>query len=270
MANYLVLGGSGFIGKSLIRYLSSKGHHIKNIDIVENPIDDLRYIEVAEFSKFDGCFFLAWDVGGSKYLKLKQEWSSQFENNIKLIGNVFPQISKHGIPTLFVSSQLAGVDDSPYSLSKLIAEKWGLTLKNVVIARQWNAYGTMERINIKSHVISDLIIQALETKSIKLLTNGLECRQFTHMDDICEAYDTLINSHIGSIYDVTTGQDITIREIASKICHLTGADLILGEEIGIQPKTGIINKVPHWQPKITIDEGIKIMIKNYIADKKTN
>lgn len=264
MANYLVLGGSGFIGANLVRYLSLKNHKVENIDILDNQSKDLRHVKILNFSNFDGCFFLAWDVGGSKYLSDRDKWKSQFKNNIAIMSNVIPQIEESKVPTLFVSSQLAGNDNSPYSLTKSIAQEWCLQLDSVAVARQWNAYGSFESYSNRSHVISDLFNQAINKKVINLLTNGLERRQFVHMIDICEAYINLIQNHLGSVYDVTSGQYVKIIDIAEKICELTGAKLVTGDKYGIQPTETEVAIVPNWIPKIDIDTGLRLMYDDYM------
>jgi nucleoside-diphosphate-sugar epimerase len=55
----LVLGGSGFIGNSLVMYLKKLGHEITNLDIVQDSKNDLRKMKIENIEKFDGCFFLA-------------------------------------------------------------------------------------------------------------------------------------------------------------------------------------------------------------------
>ena len=92
-----------------------------------------------------------------------------------------PQLEKSKIPFLFVSSQLAGTDSSPYSITKYAAEQYCRNISNATIARQWNAYGSIETQDIRSHVVSDLITQAVNNNEIKLRTSGLEQRQFVHM-----------------------------------------------------------------------------------------
>ena len=39
---FLVTGGSGFLGINLIRYLHSKGHQIKSLDLVEFDYPDMN------------------------------------------------------------------------------------------------------------------------------------------------------------------------------------------------------------------------------------
>ena len=68
-----VLGSEGQIGAYLSEYLKNKGHDVIGVDIVNGPKNDLRvtpntYVETI-IKDADFVFFLAFDVGGSHYLK---------------------------------------------------------------------------------------------------------------------------------------------------------------------------------------------------------
>ena len=184
MEKYLVLGGEGFIGAALVNFLQKAGYAVDSVDCKSNPEHDLKKFQIDYLENYDGCFFLAWNVGGSKYLSKRETWKDQFSENISLMHNIFPQLTKSGIPFLFISSQLAGSDDSPYSITKLLGENYARTFQNAVVARQWNAYGSLEIKDVKSHVISDMILQAVSGKRIHLLTDGIELRKFIHLEDI--------------------------------------------------------------------------------------
>jgi nucleoside-diphosphate-sugar epimerase len=260
MKKYLVLGGEGFIGSYLVSFLRQNGNEVDVIDFKTDTTQDLRYLKIKKLSFYDGCFFLAWNVGGAKYLNNKTTWQEQYSDNVALIHNVFPQLAKSAIPFLFVSSQLAGSDFSPYSITKLLGEKYALTLQNAVIARQWNAYGAIEESDIKSHVISDMISQAVRNREISLITTGEEERKFLHLQDICDAYIRLIQHHIGGIFDVAAGEPRTILEIAEIIASRTDARVVPGKSIGINPKVVEIPPIPNWTPKVEFLVGIEEMI----------
>jgi nucleoside-diphosphate-sugar epimerase len=266
VAKYLVLGGSGFIGSYLVNYLAVNGNNVDNIDFKDFPENDLRYIEIKNLRNYDGCFFLAWDVGGSKYLSALSTWQAQFYNNICLIHNIFPQLNESKIPFLFVSSQLSGLDDSPYSLTKKVAENYSLTFDNCVVARQWNAYGSIEKYDIKSHVISDFILQAVKNNKIELLSTGTELRKFVHLDDICRGYLQLINdkSNFQKIFDVVDGPYMSILSIAEIVSNLTGAEIIPGKKSVHTPQINEIDKIPNWEAKIQIKDGIRHMLNSLL------
>ena len=259
---YLVLGGNGFIGTNLIRYLQLQGHYVKNLDLKNGPEDDLRRILIKDIKSYTGCFFLAWDVGGSKYLNNRTYWEKQYRNNFALINNVFPQLSESGIPFLFISSQLAGVDNTPYSITKLAAENYCKIMQNATVARQWNAYGSIEEFDLKSHVVSDLVRQALQEKIIRLKTTGEEKRQFVHMEDICNAYLKMLTRGNGEVYDVSSKNYISILELANKIGKLTNSKVIQGYEIGIDPKVEEISWFPEWIPRIELENGLISIIQS--------
>lgn len=263
MSSYLVLGGEGFIGKHLVKFLEKTGANVDVIDIKLDPKHDLRFLEIERLQSYNYCFFLAWDVGGSKYLNNKSTWNKQFKNNLALLSNVIPQLELCNIPFLFVSSQLAGSDLSPYSLSKLYGENYCKTIPTCGIARQWNAYGIQETTGEKSHVINDMIHQALSKKRIELLTDGSEMRKFIHLDDICEAYMQIITVSNGQVFDVAAGEYVSILEVAKIISKLTGAEVIPGNVKGISPKVREISSCPNWQPKIELEEGIINMLDIY-------
>ena len=269
MARYLVLGGSGFIGTYLVNYLTNLGNIVDNIDLKQNPSNDLRFLKINNLKNYDGCFFLAWDVGGAKYLSAVATWQAQFRNNISLIHNVFPQLHESQTPFLFVSSQLSGLDNSPYSLTKKVAENYCLTLENCVVARQWNAYGSIEEYDIKSHVISDVISQALKNKVIRLLTTGTEFRKFVHLDDICRGYLQLIKdkNNYQKIYDVVDGPYISIFSIAEIVSNLTGAEIIIGKKSVYTPQISEIEKIPNWEARIGINDGIKNILESCTKNK---
>ena len=73
----LNLGSSGQIGAYLSEYLRDKGHTVIDFDKEETPNHDMtvipnQYLENA-IETADFVFFLAFDVGGSRYLKKYQQ-----------------------------------------------------------------------------------------------------------------------------------------------------------------------------------------------------
>ena len=68
-----VLGSSGQIGAYLSEYLSKRGHLVREFDIVNDLHEDMTHIPNPFLRNVimdsDFVFFLAFDVGGSHYLK---------------------------------------------------------------------------------------------------------------------------------------------------------------------------------------------------------
>ena len=74
---HLVLGSSGQIGAHLVKYLQDKGEQVYEMDIEYRPYHDLRLQENMVLNTYlDTCdivHFLAYDVGGAKYLEKNQD-----------------------------------------------------------------------------------------------------------------------------------------------------------------------------------------------------
>ena len=259
----LLLGGEGFIGRYFSEFLLECGHQVEVVDLRSGLAQDLRFIKLRNLHLFDRVYFLAWDVGGSKYLTNKGSYIGQFESNLKLINNIFPQLEVSEVPYLFTSSQLAGSDSTPYSLTKLTGEIMSSQHKTGWQVRQWNVYGAYEEEGIKSHVITDMIAQAVRTKKINLLTTGEEQRQFIHIQDVCAAYLDVFNHSNKEIYNITSNRWVSISEVANIVAELTNSKVTRGELLGLNPVANGGVSLPNWSAKVPLEEGIEKLVKSF-------
>ena len=261
MINNLVIGSEGFIGTPFCKFLENKGEKVIHFDIRRSEKEDGRTFKF-NFKNIDKIYFLAWDVGGSKYLYEPKLQMTQLKWNLSLMTNIFEYIGKEKKDFLFVSSQLSEEVDTVYGVTKRLGEVWTNLLGGVSV-RVWNAYGVMEGEDIKSHVISDFIYQALKTKKIKMMTNGEEWRQFTHIKDLSSAFHAALNTKNlrRSVYDVSSYEWVRILDIAKIICDFTGARLYPGQAIGHDPiPSDNMGRLPGWLPTIELKDGIQKMI----------
>ena len=94
-----VLGSSGQVGAYLTEYLRKKGHTVHEFDIVNGRHHDGTVIPNAELHRViqdtDFVFFLAFDVGGSRYLKKYQHTFKFIDNNTRLMAQAFGLIEKY-------------------------------------------------------------------------------------------------------------------------------------------------------------------------------
>jgi len=261
---YLILGSEGFIGKNVCDYFSNRGCEIKHYDIKNSLEEDARVKEL-NFEKYDVVIFLAWNVGGAKYLYRKDTQYDQLHDNLGLLNNVFSQyekIDKSKTKMIYISTQLAEDCDTIYGVTKRFGEAWA-NLNSCLSLRFWNAYGSYETITEKSHVISDFIHQAMDSGVIKMRTNGQEKRQFVHMKDICRAIEHGIDNDIKGVYDVTTYQWVSIMEIANIIADQFGAKILVGNEIGGTQDVPIKGRMIGWSPSVNLEYGLKETIEKH-------
>jgi len=254
----LIVGSEGFVGKPFCMYLEGQGERVVRFDIKRGEHEDGRVVRL-NLDNIDRVYFLAWDVGGAKYLYRGEIQFRQLDWNLKLLLNIIPQLQEEKTSFLFVSSQLAEEYDTVYGVTKRLGEIW-THLQGGVRVRLWNVYGPLEEPSERSHVVSDFVHQAVATGEIRMLTTGEERRQFIHIDDVCRAFHQALTMQLPGIYDVTSFEWVTIREVADIIAGLTGAKVVPGKKIGSTPFTPMQGKIPGWNPVVSLDQGLAKMV----------
>ncbi len=258
---HLVIGSEGFVGRSFCHHLETQNKRVVHFDIKNGEQEDAR----KTFLPLEGVthvYFLAWEVGGAKYLYRNDVQFLQLDWNLQLMLNVMPQLRESGIPFLFVSSQLAEEHDTVYGVTKRLGEVWTHLLKGVRV-RLWNVYGAYEASTERSHVIADFIHQALDTGRIAMMTTGEEMRQFIYVDDVCNAFETALDKRLEGIYDVSSFEWVRILDVAKTIGAITGAKVIPGERVGSTPITPMVGRIPDWLPQVDLHEGLRRTIERY-------
>ncbi len=267
-----ILGSSGQIGAYLTEYLRNKNHDVREFDIVNGPHQDMTEIPNPELHRLimtsDFVYFLAFDVGGSHYLKKYQHTFKFINNNGRMMVNVFGLLEKYKKPFVFASSQMSNMSYSPYGVMKRVGELYTKSL-NGLIVKFWNVYG-IEKDMEKAHVITDFIAKGFETGTIDMMTDGTEEREFLYAEDCCEALETIMEEYTSFTSDdelhITSGVSSTVLEIAQCVQSLFDQ---IGKEVAIAPaaskdevqKDARNVSDPYirkwWKPKTSIQDGIK-------------
>jgi len=277
-----VLGSSGQIGAYLTEYLRNKGHHVTEFDKTNASWQDMTTIPNSALrsviSQSDFVFFLAFDVGGSRYLKKYQNTFNFIDNNTRLLASGFEYLNEYKTPFVFASSQMSNLSFSSYGILKNVGELYTKSLGGLV-TKFWNVYG-IEKDYEKSHVITDFIKKGFETGVIDMITDGQEEREFLYAQDCCEALETVMNNYDDFKSDdelhVTSFNSIKIIDIAKIIQQKF---LMIGKNIDIKPSIDIDTVQQNsknvaskyltnwWKPTTSLDDGIaKVfasMKKNY-------
>jgi nucleoside-diphosphate-sugar epimerase len=259
----LVLGSEGFVGTPFTHFLEHLGEEVVRFDIKRGSKEDLRHARL-DFAGIDRVYFLAWDVGGAKYLYEQASQFHQLDWNLKLLLNAMPQLQVAKIPFLFISSQLAEEYDTVYGVTKRLGEVWTHLLKGVRV-RLWNVYGPIEQPSQRTHVVSDFVHQAVLNGRIEMLTTGEEKRQFVHIDDVCRALHRALDLNLEGVYDISSFEWVTVLEVAQIIAEEAGATLTTGKKVGATPFTPMKGRVPGWLPEVGLRQGLCRMI----ADLRT-
>lgn len=272
---HLVLGSSGVIGKALVNFLRSKNYQLEGhnnsvltCDIHENPFHDLTIsnntLVEDKIRRADFVYFLAYDVGGSKYLESNDNTLRMLSNNLKMTVNTFELLKKYNKPFIFASSQMSNMEWSAYGQCKAVGEHYAKLLDGLIV-KFWNVYGP-EDIDEKSHVISDFIDMAVNNKCITMRTTGTEKRQFLHCEDSAKAlYNVYLNRgkfDSSTPLHITSFNWVSIKDVAKTVSNVVGdISIIPGDKVDSvqmdkqnEPDEFFLK---YWRPEITLQEGIK-------------
>jgi nucleoside-diphosphate-sugar epimerase len=250
----LVLGGDGLIGSTLVQELTKRGHRAKSLDLKSGC--DLRQIDEQPFRECDRVWFLAWDTGGARYIEAVDRQHEQYKHNCELTVRVLDTLARVRKPFLFVSSQLAGLPTA-YGTTKLMAASWSLQLGGKV-ARLWNTYG-WEEPDVRSHVITDLVLSGLTRGRVTCLTDGLERRRFIYKTDCVEALLKLFESSQQSA-EFAGPEWVTIRQVGEEVARQLSVEFEPGTKTGSEVMIDPSNVLPGWQPRVTLRDGISQVI----------
>ena len=295
----LVTGGAGFIGSHLCDRLIADGHEVLCVDnfytgsrqnvrhLLGNPaFEVLRHdITFPLYVEVDQIYNLACPASPIHYQRDPiQTTKTSVAGAINMLGLA----KRLRIPILQAStSEIYGdpavhpqKEDywghvnpigprSCYDEGKRCAEtlffdyrrQLGLKVK---VARIFNTYGPRMHPN-DGRVVSNFIVQALESQPITIYGDGTQTRSFCYVDDTVDALIRLMNSPDEVTGPVNIGNpvEISIRELAEIIIGKTGSNVELKHSTlptddpkQRQPDIGLAHALLGWEPKMPLDEGL--------------
>jgi UDP-glucuronate decarboxylase len=135
---------------------------------------------------------------------------------------------------------------------------------DIKIIRIFNTYGPNMAPN-DGRVVSNFIMQALKNDDITIYGEGNQTRSFCYIDDLIEGTIRMMSSDnfIGPV-NIGNPHEFTIIDLAKKVLDLTGSKskikyqpLPPDDPIQRQPDITLIKNELGWQPKVSLNEGLK-------------
>ena len=243
--NFLITGGSGFLGINLIRYLKERGHNITSLDMVNFDYTDMKdkikivtgdirnKIVVNEASQdidivihtaaalplYRPGDILSTDVEGTKNLLEAAE-----KNGIKRFIHI-SSTAVYGIPDhhpLYENDKLDGVGH--YGKAKIMAEEECLKYRGkgmcVPIIRPKSFIGP-ERLGV-----FDLLYDwANDGKGFPMIGDGKNRYQLLDVEDLCEAIylcATLATEKVNDTFNIGAKEFTTMREDYQAVLNYAG------------------------------------------------
>lgn len=298
----IVTGGCGFIGSHLADRLLSDDHEVIIIDNLSTGrlknIEHLKKNKKVQFFKcditdhnkllplfegIDWVFHLAAlaDIVPSIEQPLKYHHAnvdgtiSVLEASRKAgVGRVVYAASSscYGIPDNYPTPEKAEIRPQyPYALTKYLGEEyvrhWHQIYELPVTSlRFFNVYGPRSRTSgTYGAVFGVFLAQKLRNKPFTVVGDGTQTRDFTFVTDVANAcVTTAMNDNaVGEIMNVGSGNSYSVNRLVQL---LRGEPIYIPKRPG-EPKctfadTTKIKNILMWEPKVSFEEGVQIMLDN--------
>lgn len=161
---------------------------------------------------------------------------------------------------------------TPYQVTKMLGELYTNYFYNlyglpIVNARLFNSYGPGEVPGKYRNVIPNFFYWSLNRQPLPITGTGDETRDFTYVGDIVNGLlaMTYRDEAIGEAFNLGTGREIKIRDLANWVNELTGneAGIIFKERRDWDKKTRLLasiekaRKLLGYEPQMSFREGLK-------------
>ncbi|MDD5760893.1 MAG: NAD(P)-dependent oxidoreductase [bacterium] len=283
--NVLVTGATGFFGSRIVRILLADGH---DVTILKRSFSDTRRIvdvlsQVSAFdidlcessAPFEGKRIDALLHAGTCYGRKGESASVLLDANVLFPVRLMENAACSGVKAFFNMDTFLPADLNGYALSKRQFRDWGRRIGKTLGIRFVNIrvdqfYGA-EDDDTKFPLM--VILKCLENVPELPLTEGIQKRDFIHVDDVAEAFLLLLRKRTGEgaglqEYDVGTGQPIRVREFVETAHRLAGSRTHLSfgavpyrenEPMDLSQNTAPLAALG-WKCRIGLEAGIRSVI----------
>jgi dTDP-glucose 4,6-dehydratase len=312
--NLLVTGGAGFIGSSYVRRIRRlrPEDRVVNVDALTyaGNLENLRDLE-----RDNGHVFVRADIRDGDAMRdlmtrhaidaiVNFAAESHVDRSI-LSAQPFLDTNVGGTLRLLEAARAAGVrrfvqvstDEvygtlgptgafeettpvaprSPYSASKAAADHFVLAFHHtygmdVVITRCSNNYGPFQ---FPEKLIPLMILNALEGAPLPVYGDGLQVRDWIHVEDHCAAIDAVLaRGRGGDVYNLGAENDRPNLDVVRAILRLCGRDESLIRHVPDRPghdrryamNAGKIRAELGWRPERDFDAGLADTVAWYRAN----
>ena len=300
-----VAGHRGLVGSAMVRALASAGYPTPIVR-TRDQLDLLDQTGVLRFfrdEKPDVVVFAAAKVGGIQ-ANDTYRWDFLYENLVietNVLGAaletgvqrmvffgsscIYPRLAEQPIKEEYLLTGPLEPTNEPYAIAKIAGVKL-VDAANSQFGRKWislmptNLYGPNDNFDLeKSHVLPALIRKFHEAKEdraagkdavVTLWGHGTARREFLHVDDAAAAAIMMMESGVTGLYNVGSGEDLSIKDLAGLVASVVGYDGPVhwdtSKPDGTPRKLMDSSRLRErgWSPKISLEDGIRSTYEWYL------
>ena len=166
---------------------------------------------------------------------------------------------------------------NPYSASKAGADRlaysyWATYRVPVIVTRASNNYGPYQ---FPEKIIPLFVTHAMDGIPLPLYGDGLNVRDWLHVDDHCRAIDLLLEKGVpGETYNVGGGNEVANIELTRRILGLLGQPETLIRRVTDRPGHDRRYSLScarlrglGWSPQVAFDAGLRATVDWYRANE---
>lgn len=261
---YVVTGGAGFIGSTLVRGILASGEkrvtvidnlltgHEKNLAEIRDQVDFLN-VDIRDYAAVQAAlqgseivFHLAAIPSVPRSIT---DPVPSHECNIDGSFNVFRAANASGVRRVVYAASSSAYGDtevlpkvetmaprpkSPYALQKLVGEYYGSVFHScfgleTVALRFFNVFGPRQDPNSPySGVLSIFMRCILERRVPTIHGDGEQSRDFTYVEDVAGLLlkaSRAGSQALGNVYNAGNGNRYTLNQVWRTLCDLTGVQI---------------------------------------------
>ena len=290
-----IAGHRGMVGSAIWRALETKGY-TNLIGRTSRELDLRKQLEVLRFFKeeqpevvIDAAARVGGILANNEYPYQFLMENMQIQNNLIdtalqqgiekfiFLGSscIYPKLAPQPLKEDYLLTDSLEPTNEWYAIAKITGVKSCQAIRNqfqkdFVSLMPTNLYGTKDNFDLKtSHVLPAMLRKFHEAKEngntpVTLWGSGTPMREFLFVDDMAEAVVFALENKLPEyLYNVGTGEDLTIKELAETIQQVVGHE---GELVwdrskpdGTPRKLMDISKMHNlgWKHKVALQQGIE-------------
>jgi GDP-4-dehydro-6-deoxy-D-mannose reductase len=293
----LITGGKGFVGQWLAAHLKDCGDDVAVIDIETDVADGAALRRVMTEVTPDAVYHLAamthvgesWEnpsqvlrvnvLGTAEILAAARSLESSVRVLVVSSAEVYGVVTPEQLP---LREDTPTKPASPYAASKLAAEAVALQAwrgfgQPVVVVRPFNHIGPGQSPNFFVPALAKRIVEARRSGARSLPVGNLTTRRdFTDVRDVVVAYRLLVERGVsGTVYNVCSGRDVAMSEVARELLELSGAELTLETDPALlrpvdvpvlRGSAELLTSATGWEPRIPLATTLADVLTSWEAD----